>query len=52
LGLVEIIFFSSKFSKNSSKIKDTARRWKWLISQINPLSQLEKPIWHPSSDHV
>jgi hypothetical protein len=23
LGLVEIIFFSSKFSKNSSKIKDT-----------------------------
>jgi 16S rRNA U1498 N3-methylase RsmE len=28
LGLVEIIFFRSKFSKNSSKIKDTARRWK------------------------
>jgi hypothetical protein len=28
LGLVEIIFFSSKFSKKSSKIKDTARRWK------------------------
>jgi len=28
LGLVEIIFSSSKFSKKSSKIKDTTRRWK------------------------
>jgi hypothetical protein len=53
LGLVEIIFFSSKFSKKSSKIKDTARRWKLLISHhINPLTQLEKSIWHPSPDHV
>jgi hypothetical protein len=51
-ALLKSYFSDQNLAKNSSKIKDTARRWKRLIGHINPLTQLEKSIWHPSSDHV